>query len=186
MLRKRIRSGLGTVSLICLSILLVGAQEANCADKAAAASDAQRFNDVIKPILAANCFACHSGAKPKGDFPLDQLKPDFADEATREHWLQASERVAAGEMPPKGKPRPAVKDVQTLSNWIDAQAQAALAARRAADGRVVLRRLNRVEYENTVRDLLGVQVDLQAMLPLDSSAAGFDNVGARRCTVPRF
>ena len=177
MSQRRILSSLGATSLVCLT-MLVGTEAGNCAEKAAPVLDAKQFNDVIKPILAANCFSCHSGAKPKGDFPLDQLKPDFADEATREHWLRVSERVAAGEMPPKAKPRPPAKDVQTLSNWIDAQAQAALAARRAADGRVVLRRLNRTEYENTVRDLLGVEVDLQAMLPLDSSAAGFDNVGA--------
>ena len=158
--------------------ILIGGRVCLGAEKAAPVSDAQQFNEVIKPILAANCFSCHGGAKPKGDFSLDQLKPDFADEATREHWLRVSERVAAGEMPPKPKPRPPAKDVQALSNWIDARAQAALAARRAAEGRVVLRRLNRTEYENTIRDLLGVDVDLQAMLPLDSSAAGFDNVGA--------
>jgi len=57
---------------------------------------------------------------------------------------------------------------------IDAQADA---ERRAAEGRVVLRRLNRAEYENTVRDLLGVDVELKEQLPLDSSANGFDNVG---------
>ena len=68
-------------------------------------------------------------------------------------------------MPPKAKPRPPEKDVRALADWIDAQAEAADAARRAAEGRVVLRRLNRVEYENTVRDLLGVDVDLKDLLP---------------------
>ena len=140
--------------------------------------DARSFDDAIRPILAANCVSCHSGDKPKGDLRLDQLKPDFADEATRETWLRIAERVTAGEMPPKAKPRPAEKDVQTLSAWINGQAQIALAARRARQGRIVLRRLNRTEYENTVRDLLGVDVDLKDMLPLDSSANGFDNVGS--------
>src|SRR5688572_5965278 len=51
-------------------------------------------------------------------------------------------------------------------------------AERAAEGRVVLRRLNRVEYENTVRDLLGIQTELKELLPLDTSADGFDNIGA--------
>src|SRR5262249_16972552 len=55
---------------------------------------------------------------------------------------------------------------------------AATAATRRAAGRVVLRRLNRAEYENTVRDLLGVEIDLKELLPLDTSAHGFDNVGA--------
>jgi hypothetical protein len=80
-------------------------------------------------------------------------------------------------MPPQEKPRPPEQDVQLLSDWIGASARAAEAAERAAQGRVVLRRLNRVEYERTVRDLLGVYVELQAMLPADSSSHGFDNVG---------
>jgi len=140
--------------------------------------DAWSFDDTIRPILAANCVTCHSGDKPKGDLRLDRLKPDFGDEATRETWLRVAERVTAGEMPPKARPRPAEKDVRTLSGWIDSQAQIALAARRARQGRIVLRRLNRTEYENTVRDLLGVDVDLKDLLPLDSSANGFDNVGS--------
>ena len=79
-------------------------------------------------------------------------------------------------MPPKGKPRPPEKEVQALSDWIGGRAEAATHAKRAA-GRVVLRRLNRVEYENTVRDLLGVDVDLKELLPEDTSAHGFDNGG---------
>src|SRR5262249_26875136 len=82
-------------------------------------------------------------------------------------------RLQAGEMPPKAKPRPAEKDVKGLASWVEAKAGAA-----RAHGRTVLRRLNRVEYQNTVRDLLGIDVDLQGMLPADSSANGFDNSGA--------
>ena len=109
---------------------------------------------------------------------LDQLKPDFADEATREHWLTVMERVAAGEMPPKAKPRPPASDVQALVEiGLPARPRVALAARRAEQGRVVLRRLNRTEYENTIHDLLGVDIALKDALPLDSSANGFDNVG---------
>ena len=145
--------------------------------KAAESADALRFDSEIRPILAAHCVKCHSGDKPKGDLRLDQLKPDFNDEGIREHWLTVLDRVSTGEMPPKAKPRPAAKDVKALSSWIAGEAKIALAARRAQQGRVVLRRLNRTEYENTIRDLLGVDVDLKEMLPLDSSANGFDNVG---------
>jgi len=161
---------------ICV-ILALGGLMASAAEIGDRGSGATKFSGEIRPILVANCVKCHSGAKPKGDLRLDELKPDFADEATREHWLTVLDRVTAGEMPPKAKPRPPVKDVETLSNWINAQARVALAAVRAEQGRVVLRRLNRSEYENTVRDLLGVDVDLRELLPLDSSANGFDNVG---------
>src|SRR5262249_33193880 len=91
---------------------------------------------------------------------------------TREKWLAALKRVQAGEMPPRGKPRPPEKEIQALSDWIHGKVRA------AAAGRVVLRRLNRVEYENTMRDLLGIDVDLKDLLPEDGSAGGFDNVGA--------
>jgi hypothetical protein len=164
---------------LCLAVF-VGSYSVSlgsAAETVTGAPNTHRFDGEIRPILAAHCISCHSGVKPKGDLRLDQLKPDFADEATREHWLAVLERVTAGEMPPKAKPRPPAKDVEALSSWINSQAQIALAARRAEQGRVVLRRLNRTEYENTVRDLLGVDVDLKDLLPLDSSANGFDNVG---------
>jgi hypothetical protein len=159
---------------ICLCFLAGGFP---CHAAPTPGGDGGQFENQIRPILVANCVKCHSGAKPKGDLRLDQLKPDFADEETREHWLTVSDRVTAGEMPPKARPRPAAKDVQTLGNWITTQAKAALATRRAEQGRVVLRRLNRTEYENTIHDLLGVDIALQDMLPLDSSSNGFDNVG---------
>ncbi len=85
------------------------------------------------------------------------------------------EQVKSGAMPPDGKPRPAAQDVRALSDWIRRQAAAAETAQRAADGRVVLRRLNRNEYANTVRDLLAVDVDLKDVLPADTSTTGFDN-----------
>ena len=80
-------------------------------------------------------------------------------------------------MPPKSQPRPGEADVKRVADWIGGRIEAAEAVQRAAQGRVVLRRLNRIEYENTVRDLLGVHAELKEMLPRDSSSDGFDNVG---------
>ena len=130
-------------------------------------------DDPARAFLTKHCQECHTGEKPKGDFRVDKLAADFDNPANRERWLAVLNRVQAGEMPPKAKPRPAEKDVRALATWIDARAGAA----RLAHGRTVLRRLNRVEYQNTVRDLLGIDVDLQEMLPADSSANGFDNSG---------
>jgi hypothetical protein len=138
--------------------------------------DARQYDDQIRPFLVKHCQACHAGEKPKGAFRLDKLAPDFDGQANRERWLAVSKRLKAGEMPPKSKPRPPEQEVQALCDWIGARADAA-AARRAAEGRAVVRRLNRVEYENTVRDLLGVEIDLKEMLPVDMSAHGFDNNG---------
>ncbi len=133
------------------------------------------FEKQIKPMLAQHCAACHGPEKTKGDLRLDQLKPDFADSGSRQKWQEVLKRIQAGEMPPKAQPQPAAKDVALLTEWIRSNVLAAEKAKRA-EGRVAMRRLNRTEYENTVRDLLGVDVDFNDLLPMDSSAAGFDNV----------
>jgi mono/diheme cytochrome c family protein len=133
----------------------------------------------VRPLLIEHCYACHSrkAEKVKGDLRLDDLKPDFSTDAGRRQWLSVLERVSSGEMPPKGKPRAPEDGVRVLTRWIRDGAAAADLARRSTQGRVVCRRLNRVEYENSVRDLLGVDVELKDLLPPDTQAHGFDNVG---------
>ena len=136
----------------------------------------------VRPFLARHCLECHGAEKSKGDLRLDRLSLDFADESGRKQWLAVLKRVKADEMPPKSKPRPPEQEVQALTGWLAPRLAAADAAARAAQGRAVLRRLNRVEYENTVCDLLGIQVDLKKQLPQDGSADGFDNAGAAHHT----
>lgn len=147
---------------------------------AAAGKDSvvRSYEDAILPLLTRHCLECHGAEKSEGDLRLDQLATDFADRDRRATWFLVRKRVAAGEMPPEGEPRLPGIDVETLTRWIADGASAAVVRERAAAGRVVLRRLNRVEYENTVRDLLGVSVDVQALLPEDTESDGFDNVGA--------
>jgi mono/diheme cytochrome c family protein len=141
-----------------------------------AGPDARAFENQVRPFVAAHCVGCHGPVKPKGDFRIDQLTPDFDAATNRDRWLAILKRVKAGEMPPRGQPRPPEKDVAAVVGWITSRVDEAV-AKRSAEGRVVQRRLNRVEYENTVRDLLGVDVDLKELLPIDGSAGGFDNVG---------
>ena len=126
-------------------------------------------------LLTQHCEKCHSGAKAEGDFSLTSLTDDFNDKQNRERWLTVLEQLKEGTMPPADEPRPPVKDVQSVMDWISTQAGKAEIARRETEGRVVMRRLNRAEYANTVRDLLGVEVDLTDLLPLDTSTNGFDN-----------
>jgi mono/diheme cytochrome c family protein len=130
----------------------------------------------VRAILQRHCVTCHGPKKAEAELRLDKLTDHFSDTAVRDRWLALVKRVEAGEMPPKGKPRPTKNEIQALAQWVQDNAHAAF-ARRAAAGRVVLRRLNRVEYENTVRDLLGIEVELKDLLPEDTSAHGFDNVG---------
>jgi len=135
------------------------------------------FDAKFRPFLAKHCVECHGPQKAKGDFRIDQLDPSFAAKTAADRWHAVREQLATGAMPPKAKPRPPKAEADALTAWIDSTAAAAEVGRRASQGRVVLRRLNRVEYENTVRDLLAVDVGLQDLLPADSTDHGFDNVG---------
>jgi hypothetical protein len=139
-------------------------------------ASADSHNTPVRAFLVRHCLQCHGAKKTRGDLRLDQLTSDLADAASRQRWQLVLKRVQAGEMPPKSRPRPPEAEVRAFGDSLRGRLQAAEAARRA-EGRVVLRRLNRVEYENTVRDLLGVDLELREMLPLDGAAAGFDNVG---------
>ena len=105
------------------------------------------------------------------------MEADFTQPDMVEQWQSIQNRLRADEMPPEDQPRPDAKQAAAVIQWIDARL-VEVAARRKAEGRTVLRRLNRVEYQNTVRDLLGVDVDVKDLLPEDPVAFGFDNVGA--------
>src|SRR6185295_4766877 len=108
---------------------------------------------------------------------LDNIAATFTDRSLRDRWGQVHDRIRLGEMPPKNHPQPKPEEVAPVLAWIAARVDAAEIERRAREGRTVLRRLNRVEYQNTMRDLLGVDLDLKDLLPPDASAHGFDNVG---------
>lgn len=165
------RAVTGTL-IACLLLLGLGAVSpmARPADPAP-----KSLGEPAGPFLTQHCQFCHAGAKPKGNFDLASLTQDFNDKANRERWLAVSEQIKNGTMPPIDKPRPKEKDAAALNAWIGGRAAKAEAARNAAQGRVVMRRLNRAEYQNTVRDLLGVDLDLKDLLPPDTSANGFDN-----------
>lgn len=147
-----------------------------CAQVAAAADAASQahFAGRIRPFLERHCSDCHAGGMPEGKRRLDELTGDFADKAARETWLSVLQQLKAGRMPPADRPRPPPDDVAAVTAWIRDEGTAAELARRKLEGRVPLRRLNRAEYENTIRDLLGIEISLQELLPPDASRDGFD------------
>jgi hypothetical protein len=160
---------------IVLSGLGVTGSSMQACGQDAGPSNAKQPDDLPGLFFAKHCQACHGGSKPKGDFQLKSLMRDFSDKDNRLHWLAVLEQVEAGNMPPAKRPRPSAKEVKGLTDWISERVAKAEADQRATQGRVVLRRLNRNEYANTVRDLLGVNVELKDLLPLNASSSGFDN-----------
>jgi cytochrome c553 len=131
--------------------------------------------DAVVPLLRTYCASCHGGNKPKGELDLANLAPDFATSAAA--WKSVFERLHEGSMPPRDRPRPTAAEQKTILSWVTSSLAAHQAAKAATDGRTRHRRLNRSEYANTIRDLLGAVVDIET-LPEDGLASGFDNVDA--------
>jgi mono/diheme cytochrome c family protein len=139
---------------------------------------ARDLDRAVRPFLAKHCVSCHGPEVQESDLRLDQLPGEIAADAPRKTWSKVLKQVRAGKMPPKEEPRPAAEEIARVAGWIETALAQDAAARRGGEGRVVLRRLNRVQYENTIRDLLAIDVKLKDDLPEDGTAQGFDTVGA--------
>ncbi|MBN8418341.1 MAG: DUF1592 domain-containing protein [Verrucomicrobia bacterium] len=127
----------------------------------------------IQPFLDQHCMDCHDGEVKKGALDLSVLSTDGADAAALKKWVRVFDRVAAGEMPPPKKKQPPEDEVQDFMAALGTD----LSAKYSAQKGTVLRRLNRKEYQNTINDLLGVEVNVMDLLPEDGRAKGFDNIG---------
>src|SRR5213079_1187938 len=97
--------------------------------------------------------------------------------AERERWEEIARKIGAGEMPPKGLPRPAEAEIRQVTGWIEKEFERADRLVKPDPGRVTARRLNRAEYNNTIRDLLGVSLRPADEFPVDDAGYGFDNIG---------
>ena len=129
----------------------------------------------VAPILQKHCQHCHGPAKSKGDLRLDKLDPDMVKGNDGDRWREVHDRLNVGDMPPKGEPALKKEDRELLTNWlVQERRRAALAKNPAAQ----FRRLTRREYERTMQDLLGLQIDFGNRLPEDGkSKTGFRNDG---------
>ena len=123
----------------------------------------------VLPFLAKNCLACHSDKVKTANLSLENPGSSAA------IWEKVLDKVSSGRMPPAGSPAPSKPDVAAVTAWI------AKSLGRSPDTskpvRVTSRRLNRAEYNNTVRDLLGVWLRPADEFPLDDAGYGFDNIG---------
>ncbi len=142
-----------------------------------AETQAVSFDKAVQPFFTKHCYECHGPEADDGDFRLDRLQTRFSNADDGAAWTKVLQKLESGKMPPKKKPRPPVDDVAKVVRWVRGNLVAAQRAAAQADGRVVLRRLNRTEYQHTVRDLFAIDADLKDLLPQDNSAQGFDNVG---------
>lgn len=134
-----------------------------------------QFEEDIQPILMDYCYRCHADGTKKGGVAFDELPSGEAVLGKRDLWSAVLKNVRAGLMPPAGKPRPTDKEVRLLADWIK-QDVFEIDPNDPDPGRGTIRRLNRAEYRNTIRDLMGFDFKAEEEFPPDDSGYGFDNV----------
>lgn len=137
------------------------------------------YRSDIRPHLVRLCGECHGPHEPKADLNLAALDSDFVNGPDAETWHDVLNRLNLGEMPPAKSPQPTDAERRVLVDWLTAGIRRAASAKRQGAGRVVTRRLTRYEYRNTMRDLLGADLEYDRELPPEpASADGFLNDGA--------
>jgi len=159
----------GRLSPPILSLLLC----AMASSAACSAETAGAWKPAVDKFFQAHCLDCHDASSKEGGLNLAQLGDTIDGRAQTEVWTRIHDRIARGEMPPPDVARPAAAELAAMFDAL----RPALAAADRAEREVVQRRLNRIEYQNTIRDLLAVDVDLLPLLPEDQQLGGFDNNG---------
>ena len=157
---------------------------ANLDAEAAAVENAQaglesEYQELVRPFIETYCFACHGKDKPKGDFDLRPLTGMDSVAKDERRWKMILDQLAEKQMPPEeAKRHPTPELYQQVVTWIQ-RARAFEGRRNAGDPGVVLaRRLNNAEFNNTIRDLTGVDIQPAREFPVDpANEAGFDNSG---------
>ena len=133
-----------------------------------------------KAFFTKYCINCHGPEESEGDLRLDTLPADFAKRQPAAKWVEVLDRLNLGEMPPEDETRPEPEELAKITDWITAELANIQSQANSTGGRVVLRRLTRTEYANTVRDLFGISFfegeGPQEMLPPDGSIKGFNKL----------
>ncbi|MFN0103451.1 MAG: DUF1592 domain-containing protein [Bryobacteraceae bacterium] len=124
-----------------------------------------------------NCVACHNAAATSGDVNLAAFETAQAFDESRETWERVVGKIKTGEMPPPSMKKPPAADSAALTAFLEAEFARQDRTAKPDPGRVTARRLNRTEYNNTIRDLLGVDIRPADDFPNDEAAFGFDNIG---------
>ena len=135
------------------------------------------FRQVVLPFLNENCVFCHNGTLETVGLRLDVFQESGQGPEGSGLWQKVQEKLLLGEMPPKDRPQPSPDSVAAVIEWIKTRTEDPALVGPPEPGRVTARRLNRSEYDNTIRDLIGVNLKLADDFPADDAGYGFDNNG---------
>jgi mono/diheme cytochrome c family protein len=136
------------------------------------------FDNVVRPVLGGLCSTCHNEQLLSGGLNLKPFLSPASLLNERERWEKILRKIRSGEMPPPGVRRPAQAQIDALSKFVENEWERSDRRLPRDPGRVVVRRLNRSEYTNTIRDLLGVEFRADRQFPTDDLGYGFDNIGS--------
>ena len=127
-------------------------------------------------FVQKSCIGCHNASVKSGDVDLKSLQTAKTFDQDREIWEKVVDKLKTGQMPPPGTPRPPEATTKSVTHWLEAEFDRLDRMVKPEAGRVTARRLNRAEYNNTIRDLLGVDIRPADSFPADTAAFGFDNI----------
>ena len=160
------------------SICAVAVSATLLCHSALVAADSEPAAVRFAQLLTKYCSGCHGKDAQEGNLRIDRLDQDIAAGDDADRWHEVLNRLNVGEMPPEDEPQPTLQEREALTDWLTKKLKQAAQARRGNGGQVVLRRLNRREYGNTLRDLFGVPLNFEKVLPPDGlSVEGFQNNG---------
>jgi len=166
MIRNRMR-------LVPILVLLLHSPELHAAPD---------FEREVRPFLKQHCYSCHDANKAKAGFRIDELGTNFLSGTTADDWHEVINAINSGEMPPEDEPRPDAAAAFAVVEWVGTKLKEAEKMARMSGGRILMRRLNRQEYANSVGDLFRLDPNfvekLKRELPADGKAEGFDRIGS--------
>jgi hypothetical protein len=176
----------------CFPLPWTKAQQDKSQPKVAAAK-VPGFMETVRPLLKTYCFSCHNTNKQKAGINLEKYESDSEALEAFEVWEKVGRRLNAKEMPPPERKQPGDDERQTLLAWVKHVKESQVGydqmtkeqLERALAGPTLSRRLSRSEYNNTLRDLFGVDLHAGDLLPSEGGGGeGFDNAGATLFTTP--
>lgn len=176
-------------TLILLLILVHVSATSICAESADSSNESflsvesrDTYQNLVLPFLESHCFRCHDKENAEAGYVIDSLGTDFLEGKTADYWREAIHKINLGKMPPEGEARPDPQLAFAVVEWVNQETRNAAKRAQSTGGRVPMRRLNRTEYANTVRDLLFLDENfargIERELPADGKVDGFDRGGA--------
>jgi hypothetical protein len=139
---------------------------------------ADAFQRQVMPLLERYCADCHMNDEKEAGIDLDRFDSQEAALKDGRTWLRVRDALQGRIMPPKDEPQPTIDELDRIITWVEKDYLAAQCGKQVSSAPVVIRRLNRQEYDNTIRDLLGLDLHLADGFPPDDIGFGFDNVGS--------